>query len=543
MRYFQINMISLSLVLCHSAYAETVSIDDANQIQQYISDFNKNTKEMMNRIPMKKMKIEGNHVPSRFSEEEIKSLDFIYKKEQTRSEIFPKKDSNSRVKRSPIEYNDNPRNLVDFPEKFQDNIYELDRMNLSQAKLPFSPWSDSYWPTYQGSIAHRYADTKMPRSNNFKDYDNYLTKTNPAINLIKNKQTHLMSPSEKYDLLMNDKNFTLTNKILEKTRLRNANPEAWEGLCHGWAPAAYMYQRPSRSITLYNAAGTPITFKPSDIKALNTLLWSNLSYKTKFIGGRCNIKDPQTDVNGRILDKDCNDNNPGAFHLALINQVGINKRSLVFDATYDYQVWNQPISAYNITYFNPETGNVSKRIQDVMISKEKHSKDKFKKYRSSQGDSIVGVQMTMDYVLETQPSTKDSDSAANDAVTQVTYYYDLELNSQTGKIVGGEWHQKRHPDFLWTPSAGTEISSNIVPKSNLNYGNVFMYNNYWWADSPRSTLIEWLPYSISAANQLGVPLENIVRSLTAWSSSPIEGNLLPENAPQPSIPEKYKWFR
>jgi hypothetical protein len=35
---------------------------------------------MMNRIPMKKMKIEGNHVPSRFSEEEIKYLDFIYKK-------------------------------------------------------------------------------------------------------------------------------------------------------------------------------------------------------------------------------------------------------------------------------------------------------------------------------------------------------------------------------------------------------------------------------------------------------------------------------
>ncbi|MDW5419094.1 hypothetical protein R6242_21205 [Iodobacter sp. CM08] len=437
----------------------------------------------------------------------------------------------------------NPLSLVDFPDKFQDNIYDLDRMNLTQAQLPFSPWSDSYWPSYQGSIAQRYADPRMPKSSQFKDYDNYLTKINPAINLVKNNQINLMSPSEKYDFLMNDPNFTLTNKILENTRSRNKNPESWEGLCHGWAPASYMYQRPSRSITLYNAAGKAVTFRPSDIKALNTLLWARLSYKTKFIGGRCNIQNPKTDEIGRILDKDCNDNNPGSFHLALINQIGINKRSLVFDATYDYQVWNQPITAYNLTYYNPETGSISKRAQDVMIAKEKYSKDKFKKYRSREGDSVVGVKLTVDYVLETKPSTKESDSPANDSVTQVTYYYDLELNSKTGKVVGGEWHQKGHPDFLWTPSAGSEISSNIVPKTNSHFGPLFMYHHYWWIDSPRSTVTDWLPYSISAAKQMTVPLENIVRALTAWSSNPIEDGILPEAAQQPNIPEKYKWAR
>ncbi len=30
------------------------------------------------------------------------------------------------------------------------------------------------------------------------------------------------------------------------------------------------------------------------------------------------------------------------------------------------------------------------------------------------------------------------------------YHYDLELDS-SGRIVGGEWYQNRHPDFVWMP--------------------------------------------------------------------------------------------
>ena len=36
-------------------------------------------------------------------------------------------------------------------------------------------------------------------------------------------------------------------------------------------------------------------------------------------------------------------------------------------------------------------------------------------------------------------------------MTTVQYYYDLELD-EAGEIVGGEWYNNRHPDFLWTPT-------------------------------------------------------------------------------------------
>ena len=39
-------------------------------------------------------------------------------------------------------------------------------------------------------------------------------------------------------------------------------------------------------------------------------------------------------------------------------------------------------------------------------------------------------------------------------LTRQDYYYDLELDA-AGKVIGGEWYTRDHPDFLWTPPAGS----------------------------------------------------------------------------------------
>src|SRR5262249_50319012 len=149
----------------------------------------------------------------------------------------------------------------------------------------------------------------------------------------------------------------------------SGNVETWMGICHGWSPAAFMIARPTNAITVVAADGkTPITFYPSDIKALSSQLWANNPADSRFIGGRCNVKKPKVDSVGRIIDQDCFDTNPGTWHLAVVNQIGIGKRSFVLDVTYDYEVWNQPARKYSYVYFNPQTLKPVGKLQDAIVA-------------------------------------------------------------------------------------------------------------------------------------------------------------------------------
>jgi hypothetical protein len=48
------------------------------------------------------------------------------------------------------------------------------------------------------------------------------------------------------------------------------------------------------------------------------------------------------------LDGTCIDTNPGTLHLLLANLIGIERKSFVFDRTFDDEVWNQPLRGYRI---------------------------------------------------------------------------------------------------------------------------------------------------------------------------------------------------
>ncbi len=360
-------------------------------------------------------------------------------------------------------------------------LMSMEANGLMSARLAESPWSDDYWGIYLGVLGKRYATgSGFPGSLDWKANFDYI-QNNPAATILASgnqNAVNKLSPSEKYDILVGDKQFSLTKQMWEEGRgyyERNGSVETWMGICHGWSPAAYMLPRPVNSVTVLAADGqTKLTFYPSDIKALASLLWAKVAPRVKFIGGRCNDSTPQTDPQtGRILAQNCFDTNPGTWHLAIVNQIGVSQRSMVMDATYDYQVWNQPVLAYSYSYFNPATGSAVSSLAQATVAKASFSNDKFAAYRGTQTASIVGIAMEVEYVVETLPTQNFPDSPQRDRTNKVRYLYDLELDF-SGRIIGGEWYQNAHPDFLWTPAKGAralppwEARSPINPADWLN---------------------------------------------------------------------------
>lgn len=352
--------------------------------------------------------------------------------------------------KSAMKQNDRAENLVDDPSKMIYSLKAMDEKNLRVKSLETKPWSDSYWPIYAGMLGQRYNDLEM-RFFEFKDYLDYYKK-NPVEKLIANKAFDILAPSEKYDYLFGFKNNELTERNWAEGKYYQDNSgkvESWMGLCHGWAAAAIMLPEPKKTLNI-EVSGNNIPFYVSDIKAFGTLLYANGEFETRFIGGRCNTKAPKLDNMKRPIEPDCLDNNPGTWHLAIVNQLGVFNRSLVIDATYDYQVWNQPLASYSYSYFNVKNNKPSDLLENAVVRVSEWSKDPYKKVRAPKAEYIVGVEMAIEYVRENSPS-RDEDQEV--FTQEVVYEYDLELDKDY-KIIGGEWRNLNHPDFLWVPVIG-----------------------------------------------------------------------------------------
>jgi hypothetical protein len=363
-----------------------------------------------------------------------------------------------------MEWNDKAENLTDLGNSNISTLSTMDQRKLNAATLSVKPWSDDYWAIYKGGVGYRYADREKPYSKNWEVITDYVREKSGDI-LIESGLINLLSPAEKYDLLVGDSNYSLTKYSIEEGRSyfeKDGKVETWMGICHGWAPAAFMMDRPEKLVKVLAADGeTMIPFYPSDIKALGSLLWAKKSPYTRFIGGRCNKKELNRDADSsRIIDQECFDTNPGTWHKSIVNQIGISDRSFVMDATLDYEVWNQPVYSYSYKYFNPENFKKFDNYKDAVIDLEEFTKDKFKKYRSSSAKKVVGIEMVTQYIAETTPTHTSTDKEDYDYVTSVVYRYDLEID-KNGQIIGGEWYSNKHPDFLWVPEVGARALTNL----------------------------------------------------------------------------------
>ena len=121
----------------------------------------------------------------------------------------------------------------------------------------------------------------------------------------------------------------------------------WWGICPGWAAWALTEPVPTSPVTRQASDGTPVTFYPGDLEGLMSMVYTSVS--TKFISSRCNKKDPPSDANGRPIDGECRDMNPGTWHVVTTNLMGLRKQGFVLDQTWDDQVWNQPGWEFRVT--------------------------------------------------------------------------------------------------------------------------------------------------------------------------------------------------
>jgi hypothetical protein len=395
---------------------------------------------------------------------------------------------------------------VDSPIK---SLAEIDRKNLNSGQVLVQPWSGHYWPYASGLLGARYFDPQFQHLYNWKLRYDYIKEQPLSLLIAENGQAGLdiLSPSEKYDYIFGDPSGRLTHSMWQQGKVYydiDKNVEGWMGICHGWAPAAIFEKRPVKSVDIQINPDLIARFVPAEIKAFLSYSWATNRYPAMTLGQRCYKKDPIRDDNQRLIDPECQDMNPATWHLTMVNQVGLAKKSFVMDATFDYEVWNQPVVGYEIEYKNLSTGEIYETFKDAVISLKDFKTDRFAKHRSKKAVELVGISMRVGYVNETGASRAESDSEAEDAIVWTVYDYDLEIDA-AGNIIGGEWLSQNHPDFIWIPS------TDAVPRSPWDH---LMANLQWEKDLKVSAELSNL---VRIAAENGKVLHPLVQKLVEWS--------------------------
>jgi hypothetical protein len=395
-----------------------------------------------------------------------------------------------------------------------------------EGKTKLSLWSGDYWALRNGATSYRYAENKW-----FTSYEEAVGSYDQpgdwrrALSAPLTEMTkvlHLWSPAEKWDVTVGDDSFSLTRnqkKSGERYKDELGDVPAWMGLCHGWAAAAIGTPRPDRAVDIVGAGNAPVRWLPDEIRSMVTLAWANAEIPTNFVGGRCDEKEAATFPNGRLRQPECFDTNPSTFYLALGNLIGRQGSSFVMDVSFDHQVWNQPVAAYWLTYFDPtDPTRVSDDWRTVMVDYDGRfkAKDRFQKplTRGMRGvdgryddrgiKKIIGVAATVGYLVETRPSGEER--PAEDLMRRMTFTFDLELYERNGhyNALGGEWHENAHPDFLWVPKAG------VTPYTAFDQSAV----SFNGKAAPSAELTR----SASAGSRRGYPICRVLKALIDESS-------------------------
>jgi hypothetical protein len=454
-----------------------------NEIRSFLKSFNANPQIAMDRLPQEI--VDGHAV-------ERGVIDYSVAKP-----------AQMKLLSEPLK-NDQASNIIE-QGKVNANIKSLDQLKLTSSELKIIPWADSYWPAMKGLIGIRYSDPSFPNSKRFEDNFNYIT-SRPASSIVASANPiaiDQLSPAEKYDLLVGDSNWTLTQFSWARGKNylnRGYNVPSWVGICHGWAGAAHMTVAVShKPIIVSSVNHISITFYPSDIKALQSMLWAFASPPARFVGTKCSISRPAKNAIGRIIEPSCINNNPATFHLVLTNQLGLNQRSFVMDATYDAEIWNFPMLKYSYRYFNPQTFEPQTNVDQAIVPIAKFVNDKFKEFRSADARYIVGIVMDDTYIIEINPNHGPQKVSPRKTIR---HFYDLELNAKY-EIIGGEWYANAHPDFIWTFNVNAIAKS--ISDDRVNPAD-------WGINDSVPNL--WTSFA-QAASLRGQPMLGVINSLLA----------------------------
>jgi hypothetical protein len=277
------------------------------------------------------------------------------------------------------------------------------------------------------------------------------------------------SPLEKYDAVFNASSSAKAVDWERKNHTVSANDSsaAWAGHCNGYSAAASRLAEPQKQVT----KGSTI-FYPEDIKAL--LAEIHMGAKFYFLGGnRCGLIEngsltPPQNRQDRTTMGLCDDVNPGTFHVAVANWIGIQKYPVIADVHGKEQVWNYPQWKYKIESREVNAAEANRIIQGP------NSDTVYTFNPAAKGFRSVSMTLTRSEAFSTEALT--SQVEASKRYKDAVYYYILELD-EAGNIIGGEWvatSQKEHPDFIWVALEAVEgdgspysANPNVNPKEVL----------------------------------------------------------------------------
>ena len=107
---------------------------------------------------------------------------------------------------------------------FTRNFQRIIRDGLSAAKTPTKPWTSSYWPLSKGTVADPYENSKLAYNldigyikwrENYRDLKKRQKKVHPFVDQMSQKELDKLAASEKYDLLIGDKTFDYTKRLIQ----------------------------------------------------------------------------------------------------------------------------------------------------------------------------------------------------------------------------------------------------------------------------------------------------------------------------------------
>ncbi len=339
-------------------------------------------------------------------------------------------------------------------DKFISSIPEIEASFLNHGAVERVPWSGYYWPMENMGILNRYNDYRFPFSLQLNVYADYLEKNPPAAIKLRNQGLNKLSPAEKYDLLISPNELSLSqatkNYILEKMEKDGTVP-VWYGFCDGLSAAASYFPRPAHPISVVSYdRSTQIRFYPDDIKALGSYYMSLVATGQRLqVGMQCQARNFTVDSLRRPEEYGCRDLNPAAFHLALVNRIGLYKRNLNLDTDLKYAEWNYPIISYSYSYYNPESKIHTPDFNKAIMAASEFKSDPYKSVRGKNAVKVVGVRMAVVRSKYTFPKSENFNSTSDDDHIETVYRYTLELDKNFN-IIGGEWEDPaQHPDFVW----------------------------------------------------------------------------------------------
>lgn len=393
------------------------------------------------------------------------------------------------------------------------NITQINAMKLHRANTKVPTWTAPYWPLKQGGIANPYMEKSflsmtafIPLVDQIEPYDKRKNYVETRAAQLSEKEIAKLSPAEKYDLLLGNE-MDLTTHVwdfinkwkddmkwnyirsidipegeeggdweIEKKNFIVAN---WEGICHGWAPAAGVVPKPQKTVYASLPDGRKVTFYPEDIKGLVSQTWANSMVQDHVLseGLRCKRRMPKSDKYGRYYDHipengeiqpRCADVHPAVMHLTLVNLVGKQGRSFIVDKATTLAVSNQPVEGYEFKYFDPYTGSDTKSFDQAL----RHYDARYDHYRNERHPDtayLVGVESKIIYADWSMIKKPNARKYNEDKYDDLTSYYDLEID-MAGNIIGGQWRgfknledanqnnsnengttsaNQTRPDFLW----------------------------------------------------------------------------------------------